>query len=222
MAGSLEQAKRYSRDFRLDAVSGPEYPEGPWGEYRIPFLYATNGRPYLRQLRLQSGNWFRDARRGTNPSRPLDGWHSPQVLQATLLQDQDAAETKLKAGPLDYDLGAAPVSERCHRGGRDGPDGRVARMATGTGKIKTAIALIYRLLKAGRFRRVLFLVDRSLLGEQAAGAFETTRLEGTRTFADTFGLKVLDDEPPENGTKGKLVLDGVDRWSAGGGGNVTA
>ena len=26
----------------------------------------------------------------------------------------------------------------------------------------------------------------------------------------------------ENGTKGKLVLDGVDRWAAGGGGNVTA
>ena len=26
----------------------------------------------------------------------------------------------------------------------------------------------------------------------------------------------------ENGTKGKLVLDGVDRWSVGGGGNVTA
>ncbi len=33
-------------------------------------------------------------------------------------------------------------------------------MATGTGKTKTCIALIYRLLKAQRFRRILFLVDR--------------------------------------------------------------
>lgn len=41
-------------------------------------------------------------------------------------------------------------------------------MATGTGKTKTCIALIYRLLKAQRFRRILFLVDRSALGEQAA------------------------------------------------------
>ena len=36
-------------------------------------------------------------------------------------------------------------------------------MATGTGKTKTCIALIYRLLKVKRFRRVLFLVDRSAL-----------------------------------------------------------
>ena len=36
-------------------------------------------------------------------------------------------------------------------------------MATGTGKTKTCIALIYRLLKAKRFRRILFLVDRSAL-----------------------------------------------------------
>jgi hypothetical protein len=40
-------------------------------------------------------------------------------------------------------------------------------MATGTGKTKTCIALIYRLLKAKRVRRVLFLVDRSALGDQA-------------------------------------------------------
>ena len=45
-------------------------------------------------------------------------------------------------------------------------------MATGTGKTKMAIAMIYRLLNAGRFRRVLFLVDRYSLGEQAAGAFD--------------------------------------------------
>lgn len=66
-------------------------------------------------------------------------------------------------------------------------------MATGTGKTKTAIALIYRLLKAGRFRRVLFLVDRETLGEQASNDFKTTRLEGTRTFAETFGLTALGD-----------------------------
>ena len=41
-------------------------------------------------------------------------------------------------------------------------------MATGTGKTATCIALVYRLLKSGRFRRILFLVDRSALGEQAS------------------------------------------------------
>ncbi|WP_241485523.1 DEAD/DEAH box helicase family protein, partial [Xanthomonas euvesicatoria] len=40
-------------------------------------------------------------------------------------------------------------------------------MATGTGKTRTMIGLIYRLLKAERFHRILFLVDRSALGTQA-------------------------------------------------------
>ena len=44
-------------------------------------------------------------------------------------------------------------------------------MATGTGKTKLAIALLYRLLNAKRFRRVCFVVDRSALGEQTGGEF---------------------------------------------------
>ena len=40
-------------------------------------------------------------------------------------------------------------------------------MATGTGKTRTIIGLMYRLLKAERFRRILFLVDRNALGQQA-------------------------------------------------------
>jgi type I restriction enzyme, R subunit len=199
--GSLEQAKRYSRGFNPSSVPGLDYPEGPWGEYRVPFLYATNGRPYLRQLKAQSGTWFRDARRGSNVSAPLAGWHSPQGLSDMLLQDRDAAEARLKAEPLDYDLGLRPYQMDAIRAVETalaaGQRELLLAMATGTGKTKMAIALIYRLLKAGRFRRVLFLVDRSSLGEQAAGAFETTRLEGTRTFAETFGLKTLDDGAPD-------------------------
>jgi type I restriction enzyme R subunit len=49
-------------------------------------------------------------------------------------------------------------------------------MATGTGKTKLAIALLYRLLETKRFRRVCFVVDRNALGEQAANEFTTTRL----------------------------------------------
>ena len=73
-------------------------------------------------------------------------------------------------------------------------------MATGTGKTKVSIALIYRLLKAQRFRRVLFLVDRSALGEQAANAFKDTRMENLQTFADIFGIKELEDQAPDTET----------------------
>jgi type I site-specific restriction endonuclease len=59
-------------------------------------------------------------------------------------------------------------------------------MATGTGKTKLAIALLYRLLETKRFRRVCFVVDRYALGEQAANEFKTTRMVGAHTFANIF------------------------------------
>src|SRR6185503_5717530 len=73
-------------------------------------------------------------------------------------------------------------------------------MATGTGKTKTCIALVYRFLKAQRFRRILFLVDRSALGEQAANAFKDTRMESLQTFAEVFGIKELEDQAPDTET----------------------
>ena len=44
-------------------------------------------------------------------------------------------------------------------------------MATGTGKTFTVVNLIYRLMKAGVAKRVLFLVDRRALAAQAVRAF---------------------------------------------------
>ena len=62
-------------------------------------------------------------------------------------------------------------------------------MATGTDKTRVAIALLYRFLKLGRFRRVLFLVDRESLGGQAADRFKGLRLENLQTFADIYDIK---------------------------------
>lgn len=74
-------------------------------------------------------------------------------------------------------------------------------MATGTGKTKTCIALVYRLLKTKRFRRILFLVDRTALGEQAANAFKDSRMESLQTFADIFEIKEMDETTPDPDTK---------------------
>ena len=74
-------------------------------------------------------------------------------------------------------------------------------MATGTGKTKLAIALLYRLLAAKRFRRICFVVDRNALGDQAAGEFTTTRIVSAKTFADIFGLKELERRQPGAETK---------------------
>jgi type I restriction enzyme, R subunit len=61
-------------------------------------------------------------------------------------------------------------------------------MATGTGKTKLAIALLYRLISAKRFRRVCFVVDRNALGNQADTEFTTTKVVSGKSFGDIFGL----------------------------------
>ena len=50
-------------------------------------------------------------------------------------------------------------------------------MATGTGKTRTVLGLIYRLLKTKRYRRILFLVDRTSLGDQAMDTFKEVKIE---------------------------------------------
>lgn len=191
---ALEQAKRYARGLTLHGSVEPA--GGPWGDYKAPFLYATNGRPYLKQLVEESGVWFLDVRRTTNQPRALADWPSPEGLQGLLAQDHEAAHAKLRADPMDalglrtYQQAAiAAVEEAIEKERRE----ILLSMATGVGKTRTAIGLVYRLLKAGRFRRILFLVDRSALGQQALGAFAEAKVDGVRTFGEIFQLAGLRD-----------------------------
>lgn len=202
VSGALQQAKRYSRTFTHSDGLIP--PGGPWNEFRIPFVFSSNGRPYLRQLATRSGTWFCDLRNPENVGQALDGWYTPDGLAALLKRDELRAHEQLRNEPFNYGFplrhyqktAIQAVEAAIGQGRRE----MLLAMATGTGKTKTCIALIYRLLKAQRFRRVLFLVDRSALGEQAANAFKDTRMESLQTFADVFGIKELDDQRPDSDT----------------------
>jgi type I restriction enzyme R subunit len=61
--------------------------------------------------------------------------------------------------------------------------------------------MIYRLIKADRFKRVLFLVDRSALGEQAQDVFKEIKLEDLMTLDEIYNIKGLDDKEIEKETK---------------------
>lgn len=202
VSGALQQAKRYSRDFTVSAEV--EMPAAQGTEFHVPFAFSTNGRPFLRQLATKSGVWFCDLRRADNLSQPLDGWYSPEGLTALLKRDEAKAHEKLDNEPFNYGFPLRPYQQAAIKAAeaaiQTGQRELLLAMATGTGKTKTCIALIYRLLKAERFRRILFLVDRSALGEQAANAFKDTRMENLQTFADTFGIKELEDIAPDSDT----------------------
>jgi type I restriction enzyme R subunit len=199
---SIDQARRYAKDALQE--SGAAMPK-KWGQFRVPLVFATNGRPFQQQFKEVSGIWFCDLRRSTNHRKALDGWYTPQGIRELLKQDIDEAETRLdgigfKFGfPLrDYQRRAILATEDAIKSGNENI---LLAMATGTGKTKTCIALVYRLLTAQRFRRVLFLVDRSALGEQAANAFKETQMESLQRFAEVFGIKEIDSQQPEVDTK---------------------
>lgn len=205
VSGALQQAKRYSRTF--SASTETQLHERNWGEqseHRIPFVFSANGRPYLRQLATKSGIWFCDLRHPENRSQALDGWYSPDGLKNLLQTDEGRAHTQLDNTALSFGFSLWPhqqtaireTEKRIGQGQRE----ILLAMATGTGKTKTCIALIYRLLKAQRFRRILFLVDRSALGIQAANSFKDTRMERLQTFAEIFGIKELQAQSADDDT----------------------
>jgi type I restriction enzyme R subunit len=107
VAGKVPQAERYCRDFQPSAEAEVKSNGwGPQGEYRIPFAFSSNGRPFLNQLRTKSGIWFRDHRRSENLAGPLERWYSPEGLKALGRQDLDLADQQLRRG---VGSGAAPV-----------------------------------------------------------------------------------------------------------------
>jgi type I restriction enzyme R subunit len=66
------------------------------------------------------------------------------------------------------------------------------QMATGSGKTRTSIASIYRLIKFGGVQRVLFLVDRSNLGRQALKEFQQyVTPDDHRKFTELYNVQRL-------------------------------
>lgn len=202
VVADLIQAKRYGKD--LEIKGAESFVGGPWNEYKVPFLFATNARPYLKQLEQKSGIWFLDGRDSSNHPRPLQAWYTPQGLLDLFRQDAQTAQDKLQKEPFDYlelrDYQIMAI-QKVEDGLSKGKRALLLAMATGTGKTRMAIGLIYRLVKTGLFRRILFLVDRNALGEQAEDAFKETRLEDLHTFNQIFDLKGIRKTTPEETTR---------------------
>ena len=194
------QCKEYARNIRPEDVA---YQVGAWGVYKVPFVFATNGRPYLEQYETKSGVWFLDLRRPDNAPKALHGWISPDGIETLLEKDVEQGNKNLDEMPYDllrdkdglnlreYQLRAIQAAEKAILGGQQNI---LLAMATGTGKTRTVLGMIYRFLKTGRFRRILFLVDRNALGEQAQDVFKEVKLEELMTLDDIYNIKGLDEK----------------------------
>lgn len=201
------QCKDYSRNVRAE---DEKYQIGMWRNYKVPFVFATNGRPYLEQYDTKSGVWFLDLRKSDNAPKALKGWMSPTGMLELLERDIAAKDQALQDMPYDllrdkdglnlrdYQLKAIQAAEHAILNGQQNI---LLAMATGTGKTRTILGMIYRFLKTGRFRRILFLVDRTSLGKQATDVFEEVKLEELMTLDDVYNIKGLEDKVIDKETK---------------------
>jgi type I restriction enzyme, R subunit len=163
----LTQAERYSR--------GIEDSQFNFSGYRVPFLYSTNGEVF----------WFQDVRNKLNRSRKVSGFHTPDALREMILRDLDTESDWFDKNPNQhprlrpYQLDAnaaieAAIAKRKRQ--------MLVAMATGTGKTFTLVNEVYRLLKSGVGKRILFLVDRRVLAAQAVRAFASFEPEPSKKF----------------------------------------
>ena len=135
----------------------------------VPFAFSSNGDGFI----------FHDGT-GTSVEREttldLDGFPSPEHLWAryrawkglTLETEaiflQDYYEDGSDKTPRYYQVNAINAAIEAIANGRE----RILLvMATGTGKTYTVFQIIWRLWRAGRKKRILFLADRNVLVDQA-------------------------------------------------------
>ena len=134
----------------------------------IPFVFSSNGDGFV----------FHDRTGASTPREAnlaLDSFPAPSELwqryrawkgltpEAEKLVLQDYYEDSGDKAPRYYQVNAVNAAIEAIANGQD----RVLLvMATGTGKTYSAFQIIWRLWKAGRKKRILFLADRNVLVDQ--------------------------------------------------------
>lgn len=134
----------------------------------VPFVFSSNGDGFV----------FHDRTGASNPierTLALDAFPAPDdlwaryrawkglSLEAESVVLQDYFDDGSGKAPRYYQVGAVNATIEAIAKGQD----RILLvMATGTGKTYTAFQIIWRLWKAGRKKRILYLADRNVLIDQ--------------------------------------------------------
>src|ERR1039458_2550197 len=166
-----------------DWLNAPVYP--------LPFIYESTGS----ETRFTNG-YDPDAR-----SRGVFTFHRPETLAEwarQIIESQDAPtfRARVKSMPeLDaprlWDVQATAIANLEESLREDRPRALI-QMATGSGKTFTAANIAYRLIRHADAKRILFLVDRSSLGEQAKLEFDKFDVPDTqRKFPAEYNIQHL-------------------------------
>lgn len=155
---AIIEAKRFSINLALAADQAKHYAELA----NVPFIFLTNGKEIL----------FWDWRAEAHPHavRTIFKQDDLERRTASRLLRVDPLSIPMDARIAGRDYQKACIGELCQEINL-GRRKLLVEMATGTGKTRTAAALIKRLFDANVITRVLFLVDRIPLATQTEDAF---------------------------------------------------
>jgi type I restriction enzyme R subunit len=160
---AIVEAKRSRRDPLEGERQAEEYADRVEAHDQVMmFIYLANGRQI----------WFLD--RGRFPVREISQFYTPDDLERLVFQRQYGQALR-ELGPKPDIINRPYQFEAVQRVAEALENGRrrfLLVMATGTGKTRTAIALVELLMRARRAQRVLFLADRRELVRQALSAFK--------------------------------------------------
>ncbi|MCP3475841.1 DEAD/DEAH box helicase family protein [Bradyrhizobium sp. CCGUVB1N3] len=151
----------------------------------LPFVYESTG--VITR--------FTDGRDPKPRSREIFTFHRPETM-AEWLSKPKSLRARLQdipplnsAGLRDCQITAIHNLEQSFR---DDRPRALVQMATGSGKTFTAVTSVYRLLKFGDAKRILFLVDTKNLGEQAEQEFMSyLPNDDNRKFTELYNVQRL-------------------------------
>jgi type I restriction enzyme R subunit len=156
LSGIEAQSEKYD-------VGLPELP--PAWRKPLPFLYESTGVE----------TFFTNGLDPEPRSRRVFSFHRPDRLTAWVKEPVSLRGRLQMMPPLLTQGLWGPQVEAVRNLERSLAEDRpraLIQMATGSGKTFTAVSALYRLVKHGKIRRALFLVDRANLGRQALREFQ--------------------------------------------------
>ncbi|HEY4964537.1 MAG TPA: DEAD/DEAH box helicase family protein [Candidatus Saccharimonadales bacterium] len=161
---AIVEAKKTSKDARVGQEQARQYAENIQKNSGkdMPFVFYTNGHDI----------YFWDTEK--HPPRKVYGFPSKSDLERLLFLRKN--EKPLSQELINKDISGRPYQIEAIRSVFDNIDKGKRKslliMATGTGKTRTCVSLIDVLMRTNHVQRVLFLVDRIALRNQALDAFK--------------------------------------------------
>lgn len=161
---AIVEAKKTSKDARIGQEQARQYADNIQKNSGkdMPFVFYTNGYDI----------YFWDTEKF--PPRKVYGFPSKKDLERMLFLRKN--EKPISQELINKDIAGRPYQIEAIRSVFENLDNGKRKsllvMATGTGKTRTCVAMIDSLMRANRVQKILFLVDRIALRNQALDAFK--------------------------------------------------